>query len=117
MLPAAPRLLANFELGYQATANWRLSAEVQHLGAYWMDNANSVRYPGHSLLNLRASYRRGAWEAWTQVQNASNRHYAETASSTNSGTGSYNPDAQNSYSPGAPRSVWVGLRYHFGEKP
>ena len=116
-MPAAPRLLANFELGYQATANWRLSAEVQHLGAYWMDNANSVRYPGHSLLNLRASYRRGAWEAWTQVQNASNRHYAETASSTYSGTGSYNPDAQNSYSPGAPRSVWVGLRYHFGEKP
>lgn len=114
-MPSAPRLLANFELGYQANANWRLSAEMQRVGGYWMDNANSVRYPGHSLLNLRASYRRGAWEAWGSLQNASNRHYAEIASSSYSGVGAYKPDAQNSYSPGAPRTLLVGLRYHFGE--
>jgi outer membrane receptor protein involved in Fe transport len=26
------------------------------MGAYWMDAANTARYPGHDLFNLRAEY-------------------------------------------------------------
>lgn len=116
-MPAAPRAMANVELGYKPNAQWRLSAEVQHLGSYWMDNANRLPYPGHSLLHLRASYRQGQWEAWGSLQNASNRHYAEIASSSYTGVGAYQPNAQNSYAPGQPRTLLLGLRYHFGEQP
>lgn len=35
-----------------------------------MNNANTVKYPGHTLLNLRGSYKFAkGWEAWLQARN------------------------------------------------
>jgi outer membrane receptor protein involved in Fe transport len=110
-MKAAPRWLANLELGWQATPQWRLSGVVQHLDAYWMNDANTVRYPGHTLLNLQARWQQGPWEAWLKVNNALNQRHAEQANSRYIGTGSYSPATQDTYSPGALRTVFVGLRY------
>jgi iron complex outermembrane receptor protein len=115
-IPAAPRLLVNAELGYKPARNTRLSAEVQHMGSYFMNNANTVRYSGHELLNLRAQTKFGAWEAWVSIMNVLDTRYAEVASSSFSGAGAYTPNTQDTFTPGAPRTVLVGARYTFGAK-
>ncbi len=117
-MPAAPAWIANSELRWQPAAlpGLTLALEWVHLGDYWMNNANSIRYDGHDLANLRASYRRGSWEWWLKGQNLGDVHYAETASSTFSGAGTYNPNTQDSYTPGAPRTVSVGINYRFGDE-
>jgi outer membrane receptor protein involved in Fe transport len=86
-------------------------------GEYWMDNANTVRYPGHALFNLQGSYAFGGGvEAWLQVRNLGDVRYSDSASSSFSGTGVYNPSTQNTYSPGAPRSLMIGITKTFGRK-
>ena len=113
-MPQAPRDITSFEVGYKPVAGARVALEAVHLGRYWMNNANTVEYGGHALLNLRASYRlaRGL-EAWAQVRNLADKRYADSASSSYSGVGSYVANTQNQYTPGAPRSVMLGLGYTF----
>ena len=115
-IPAAPRWLVNGELGYKPAKDVRVSAEIQHVGSYYMDNSNTVRYPGHDLLNLRAQTKLGAWDLWASVMNATDKQYAEIASSTFKGTGAYTPNTQDTYTPGAPRTFLIGARYNFGAK-
>ena len=113
-MPQAPRDITSFEIGYKPVAGARIALEAVHQGRYWMNNANTVEYGGHALLNLRASYRlaRGL-EAWVQVRNVADKRYADSASSSYAGKGSYAPNSQNQYTPGAPRSVMLGLGYTF----
>lgn len=112
----APRWLVNTELGYKPTQNLRLSAEVQYLSTYYMNLANTVKYPGHTLLNLRASYKWGAAEIWASIMNVANKKYADDANSSYSGVGVYNPNTQDTFSVGAPRTFLIGLRYTLGAK-
>lgn len=114
-MPAAPDTVS-VEIGYKPVDSARIAFEVVKQGAYWMNNANTVRYDGHTLLNLRGNYQfaRG-WEAWVQGRNLTNRLYADSASSSYSGTGVYNANLDQ-YATGAPRSIMVGLTYHFDGK-
>jgi outer membrane receptor protein involved in Fe transport len=113
-MPQAPRDITSFEIGYKPVAGARVALEAVHQGRYWMNNANTVEYKGHALLNLRASYQlaRGL-EAWAQVRNLADKRYADSASSSYAGTGSYAANTQNQYTPGAPRSVMLGLSYTY----
>jgi iron complex outermembrane receptor protein len=113
-MPAAPKYLVNTELSYEAVPGLKLSSEIQYVGRYWMDDTNSVAYPGHTLVNLRAQYQQGPWSWWASVQNASNRHYAEIAASSYKGTSIYQPNTQNTYTPGAPRTLLLGISYTWG---
>ena len=113
-MPQAPRDITSVEIGYQPVAGARVALEAVHQGRYWMNNANTVAYGGHALLNLRASYRIGrGLGAWAQVRNVADKRYADSASSSYSGVGSYVANTQNQYTPGAPRSVMLGLSYTY----
>jgi iron complex outermembrane receptor protein len=116
-MPQAPRDITTAEVGYKPVRGARVALEAVHLGPYWMNNANTVRYAGHALLNLRAAYQLNQQlEAWLQVRNLADRRYADSASSSFSGVGSVSPNTQNQYTPGAPRSVMLGLAYRFSAK-
>jgi outer membrane receptor protein involved in Fe transport len=79
-----------------------------------MNNANTVRYAGHTLLNLTASHKLGdGWEVWGQVRNLTDKSYSDNASSRYI-TGTYTPNTQNTYAAGAPRSLMVGVNKTFG---
>lgn len=96
-MPSAPHHILNAQWGWTWAPGARVALGLVHLGGYWRDDANTERYPGHTLLNLMASQRwEGGWELWGQVRNLSNRHYAHNVTS-------------NGYTPGAPRSLLVGL--------
>jgi outer membrane receptor protein involved in Fe transport len=107
-MKAAPKQIVNAQLGWKLSPVSRLALGVVYLGSYWMDDANTTRYAGHTLLNLTASHQlQGGWELWGQVRNLTDKLYADTASRSSSG---------NAYSPGAPRSVMVGLTKSFGQR-
>ncbi|HUX89996.1 MAG TPA: TonB-dependent receptor [Gallionellaceae bacterium] len=115
-MPEAPNVISA-EIGYKAVQDARIAVEVVQQSSYWMNNANTVSYSGHTLLNLRGNYRMNdGWEAWLQGRNLTNQLYAESASSSYSGTGTYTAAVSDQYTVGAPLSVMVGLTYIFDAK-
>lgn len=116
-MPAAPEWLGNTELRWTPRGLPGFSAALEwvHMGSYWLDNANTVRYDGHDLANLRLAYQIAQWEFWIKGQNLGDVHYAEIAASTYSGVGAYTPNTQDTYTPGAPRTATVGFNYRFGD--
>ncbi|MDO8699112.1 MAG: TonB-dependent receptor, partial [Rhodoferax sp.] len=116
-MPQAPKNVVQAQLGYKVAARARIALGVVYQGEYWMNNANTVQYGGHTILNLQGSYNLpGGVEMWMQVRNLTDRAYADNASSSYTGVGAYTPNTQNTYSSGAPRSVMVGVTKTFGGK-
>ncbi len=113
-MPQAPRYQWNAQLGWKFLSQSRLALGVIQQGGYWMNNLNSVRYSGHTLWNMSATHRiRAGWELWGQVRNLTDARYADSAASSYK-SGTYTPNMQNTYTPGAPRSVMLGLTKSFG---
>jgi outer membrane receptor protein involved in Fe transport len=102
----SPRHLASVLLAYspRLLRGGRWAAEWRHTGGYAMDPENSHYYGGHDLLNLHASFvASGSMELFARVVNITNRRFAEIAS--------YTVAQQSQYMPGAPRTVYAGVRY------
>ncbi len=115
-MPQAPRHILNVQVGWKFTPESRVAVGIVKLGSYWMNNLNTVRYDGHTLVNLTATHQLpGGWEVWGQVRNLTDKRYADSASSSFR-SGAYNPNTQNTYAPGAPRSLMVGLTKSFGAR-
>ena len=105
----APRVVANTRLQYRPAYlnGGRMELEWEHLGSYWMDQANTYKYAGYDLLNLRINYLHGKrWELYTRIMNLSNERYATAATYTASGN-------KFEYAPGMPRTYYAGASYHF----
>lgn len=105
-MPSAPRVTSTLEYQIKPMTDLTLSVEGIWMGKYWINDANTLKYPGHALLNLRANYRHNAYEVYGQVLNVADVHYADSVSFSNN---------EATYTPGAPRTYLLGLRYHFGE--
>jgi outer membrane receptor protein involved in Fe transport len=99
--------LGNIQARYSFAEKTSLSIEAQYVSSYFMDEANSVEYKGHTLFNARFSHSDGPLEYWLAARNIANEKYAEFA------TVSF---GRNSYNPGAPRTILAGIRYNFGGK-
>lgn len=111
-MPGAPRSFGIAGIDWRPLERVTISPEVQRIGSYWMNDANSVRYGGHTLVNLRARWQLRQLELFSVLSNLTDKRYAETASSTYK-TGAYDPDLQNSYTPGNPRTLTLGFNYLF----
>jgi len=101
-MEAAPREIANTRLTWQpASKGPRLQLEWVHLGSYWLDAANTQKYPGHELFNLRANWPiAGDVSVFGSIYNLADRRYADSASVSNN---------QQVLSPGLPRSYYAGV--------
>jgi len=69
-----------------------------------MDNANTKKYNGYDLLNLRAGYTIQHFELWVNALNATQVYYSTYASKAGSVL---------SYNLGDPREFTVGVGYKF----
>jgi outer membrane receptor protein involved in Fe transport len=101
----APRDLGNVFLAWSPSAlrGGRIAAEWSHTGGYATDPANSHSYAGYELLNLHASGGvSGRTELFARVANLANSAYAELVT--------YDAFQKDQITPGAPRSVYVGLK-------
>lgn len=104
-IESAPRQIINVVATYQPTFLRRsdISLEWARLGSYYLDTDNLHRYGGHDLLNLRASSRLLSNLAlFARVNNLTDELYAESAG--------YTAARGEEFSPGLPRSIYVGLQ-------
>jgi len=105
-MAAAPHFIFNSELTWRPSflKGFRIGAEWQRVGKYWMDDANTARYSGFGIVNFRTGYSYRAWEVWVNALNAFNRYYAALATRSTYGY---------SYNLGDPAEVTIGLAWHF----
>jgi outer membrane receptor protein involved in Fe transport len=104
-LELAPRDLGSVILGFAPAwlKGGRAEAEWSHVGPYATDPANTHSYAGYDQLNVRASAEIAPRaELFARVVNLTDRKYAELLS--------YDNFLKEQYTPGAPRSVVIGVR-------
>ncbi len=111
-MESAPRLVANTRLAWRP--EWlrggRFELEWVKLGSYWMDPANTYKYDGHDLLNLRANWHAtGRLELYARLMNLTDERYATAARYTPAG---WSPE-KFEYAPGMPRTLYGGIVYRF----
>jgi outer membrane receptor protein involved in Fe transport len=105
-IESAPRQISNARLTWQlAEDRPRVQIEWVNLGWYWLDAANTQKYPGHDLINLRTHWPiAGTWALFANVNNLTDRRYADSASLSNN---------QPVLSPGLPRAIYAGIEAHW----
>lgn len=106
-MPFAPRQVANLHLEWSPALlnGGHTELELEHQGSYWTDDANTAKYPGHNILNLRANYQAANnLEFYGRIMNLTDRRYATRVKGS---AGSLE------YAPGLPRTVYLGVNYTF----
>ncbi len=102
---SAPETLANLRLLYRPGGLPGLLSmlEFQHVGKYWLDDANTRQYDGYTVANFKALYRISErLKINLKINNLEDEIYAERA------TYSY---GKEKYTPAAPRQFFIGLEY------
>jgi outer membrane receptor protein involved in Fe transport len=102
----APNHTANFRLIYNPSYLKKLTlmGEVQYVGDYYMDSANTKKYTGYEIGNLKANYEFSKkLSLFGKITNIADKKYASSASSGWS----------DSYTPGASRAFYTGINYKF----
>lgn len=105
-IDTAPPFMGSARWLYRPQQDLTLEIEGIRMGPYYLDAANTARYGGHTLLNLRAD-----WAANTRITlfaritNLTDRDYAERADFA---FGEYR------YFPGQPRRLWLGGEWRPG---
>lgn len=104
---AAPNTLINLRISYQPTSLPKLTTqfEIERVGEYWLDDANTKSYDGYTAMHVKANYVVNKQLKLTaKVSNLADEVYAESASY------SY---GKEKYTPAAPRQLFAGLEYSF----
>ncbi len=104
-LSAANRINARVKL--MPFEPMQVELEMDYTDEYFVDDANSDTYDRPTLYNLRGSYDWRNWSLWAHVLNLSDEKYATRVTASN---GIF------SFFPGNPRTLFVGLSYHWGRK-
>jgi outer membrane receptor protein involved in Fe transport len=104
----APHWIYNSEIWYRPSfiKGFRLGAELQHVGKYFVDPQNTSTYNGYDALNLRAGYAVKGFEIWLNVLNATNGYYSYITSKSSFGW---------NYQLAEPRSFNIGISYDFAD--
>jgi outer membrane receptor protein involved in Fe transport len=129
-IPGIPQHAFKLRLDYEiaerwsAGLNWLLTSAVYARGDENNQDANG-KIPGYGIVNLDTRYRIGnGFEIFARVNNLFDRRYANFGVvGENFFTGpdrtfgpavGVDPQPEQFRAPGAPRGIWVGLRYQFG---
>ncbi|NJD35618.1 MAG: TonB-dependent receptor [Betaproteobacteria bacterium] len=100
-IESAPRRVGNTRLTWMPATGTTAQLEWVKMGSYWLDAANTGKYEGHNLWNLRASQQlsKGLSVAG-RIMNLVDKRYADSAGGTGSAP---------TLSPGLPRSFFASL--------
>ncbi len=101
----APRWIGGAEIGYDARGRVRGALQWVSMGRYFLDAENRFDYPGHDLLNLRATF--DATQQLTITARLNNLADTAMADRADYAFGNYR------YFPGRGRELFVEFRYRF----
>jgi outer membrane receptor protein involved in Fe transport len=115
-MESSPRHVVNAHATWAPSWLARASATVEwvRVGAYFTDPANQHTYGGHDVFSVTASIPVGrSFDVLGRVNNLGDAHYANTAS--------FNPfvapSQQERFTPGTPRSYFLGAQYSWFTEP
>lgn len=100
---SAPRWLGSAEVRYQPDGPLSVGLQVVSLDQYYLDGRNRFTYPGHTLVNLRASWQ--ASSTTTLYARLNNLADEEVADRAQFAMGDYR------YLPGRGREIFLEFRY------
>ena len=112
-----PEYTAN--LAAHISLPWNLSRlwEVQGIGDYWLDEANTAEQDAYALVNGRISYKRDNWELFVYARNLADEGYSNNALDLRytdfSNPAAPRPAGMILHIPGWPRTFGAGLRASF----
>jgi len=107
-LPAAPDYAVRGEVMYRHDGGFFAGPTFDLVGSRYADFSNTYRVGSYSLLGLRAGIERQNWSLFAEVRNLLDKEYVGVLTVKDRA----NPN-DALLQAGAPRSVSVGLRYHF----
>jgi iron complex outermembrane receptor protein len=107
-LPAAPTYAVRGEVLYRHARGFYAGPTFDFIGERYADFANSYSVDGYQLMGLRAGVSGRRWEVFGEVRNLFDVDYIATLSVLNVA-----PANARVLYPGAPVSVYTGLRYSF----
>lgn len=112
-----PEYTANLAAHIQLPWNLSMQWEVQGIGTYWLDEANTAEQDAYALVNGRISYKRDDWELFAYWRNLTDEGYSNNALDLRY-TDYSNPTAPRDagmilHIPGWPRTFGVGLSASF----
>ena len=107
-LPAAPTFAVRGEVLYRHARGFYAGPTFDFIGERYADFANSYAVDGYQLMGLRAGMSGRRWEVFGEVRNLFDVDYIATLSVLNVA-----PANARVLYPGAPVSVYTGLRYSF----
>lgn len=102
----APRNIANTGLSFGNVLTGLARLEWVHLSSWWSNQANTLKYSGYDLVNLRGQYPVARdVNLFANIHNLADTRYAETTGTQTSGNVTY-----QMYAPGLPRTLIVGVQ-------
>jgi len=107
-LPAAPGHVLRGEVMYRNSAGFFAGPTFDVIGARYADFSNTYRIDAYHLLGLRAGIERDRWELFGELRNLLDEDHVATLSVRDQASA----DAAI-LQPGAPRSVYMGVRLRF----
>lgn len=103
----APSYFSNLRLQYRPQSITKLTTqfELQSVGDFWMDDANSERYSGFTTVNVKALYKfTDGFSINARLINASDKDYAQSAIIR---------FGRSQYYPGVGRTFFLGASYRW----
>ena len=112
-----PEYTANLAAHIQLPWNLSMQWEVQGIGTYWLDEANTAEQDAYALVNGRISYKRDNWELFAYWRNLTDEGYSNNALDLRytdySNPAVPRPAGMILHIPGWPRTFGVGLSASF----
>jgi len=104
-IPFASDIIGNVTLKVIPVKDLELEFEWVYIGKYFMDDENTVEYPGHNLYNLRCKYDfTENFGTFLRIHNLANAKYSERAQYAY---------GNEKYAPGAPFTISGGMTYSY----
>lgn len=114
-LPGVPSSMARAAIQWQPIQPLQVSAQLQHVGKQYIDDANTVENDGYFLADLKATYliptpRTGSFELFAGLNNLTNARYSPMLTVNAVAFGNAEP---RYYYPGMPRHYFAGINWQF----
>ena len=114
-LPGIPDQSVQLQLKWIPFRTIEVLSDLRHSGSQYLNDSNSLDYPGYFLSNLKVTARlrvssNNRLNLYAGVNNLSDTHYASMLIVNALGTGNNEP---RYYYPGLPRHIYAGIQLEF----
>jgi len=115
ILPGIPRQSVTLQIKWAALQMLELTSHLQYTGAQYVDDSNSLDYPGYLVSNIKLSTRffrnkKVPVQLYAGINNLSDTHYASMLIVNAIGFNNVEP---RYYYPALPRHFYGGIQLHF----